>query len=399
MFGSFRKLNANLIVDTVNRKDAISSFLTSGYNRTIGEIGNKNSLQEIAFGGNLKYRTGRWHIGINGIYYKFSMLVNKADDPYNLFALSGHSWYNFSADYSYTFRNVHFFGEAATDKNFHTAFLNGLLMSVDPRVDLSVVQRTIDKEYQAVNGNTFTENTAPTNETGIYAGITIRPTDSWRVDAYGDIYKFPWLKYLVDAPGYGKDFLFQLTYMPNKKVEIYTRYRDETKQGNQPDNLPPGHSTTVTNYLVQLPRQNWRMQLSYKISTAVALRNRVEIVWYERKERNSEKGFLTFFDVIYNPLLKPYSGILRLQYFETDGYNSRLYAYENDVLYSYSIPVFFDKGYRYYLTLNYDITKKLSFWLRWAQTIYRDKDVIGSGLEKINGNRKSEIKIQARYLF
>jgi len=267
------------------------------------------------------------------------------------------------------------------------------LISVDPRVDLSLVHRSINKEYQAINGNAFTENTTPTNETGLYAGISIRPGGSWRLDAYGDIYKFPWLKYLVDAPGYGKDFLVQLTYTPNKQVEMYTRYRSETKQGNQPDN------TTVTNYLVQLPRQNWRMQVSYKINPAIVLRNRAEILWYDKKGDNNENGFLTFFDFIYKPLVKPYSGILRLQYFETDGYNSRLYAYENDMLYSYSIPVFFDKGYRYYLTTSYDLNKKLSFSLRWAQTIYRGKNLIGSGPDEIEGNRKTEIKTQARILF
>jgi hypothetical protein len=85
-----------------------------------------------------------------------------------------------------------------------------------------------------------------------------------------------------------------------------------------------------------------------------------------------------------------------LQYFETDGYNSRLYAYENDVLYSYSIPVFFDKGYRYYLTLNYDLTNKVSIWL--GARIYRDKNLIGSGLDEITGNKKTEPKFQVRYI-
>jgi Helix-hairpin-helix motif len=392
-FASIRKINANLGTDTLNQEDFISSFLTSGYNRTTSELADKNSLRQTALGANIKYRGNRWHIGVNGIYYKFSRAVNKADDPYNLYALSGNSWYNFSTDYSYTYRNIHFFGEAAADKNFNKAFINGLLISVDPRVDISLLYRNINKGYQAVNANAFTENTYPTNESGFYAGITIRPAVPWRLDVYGDIYKFPWLKYLVDAPSYGKDFMVQLTYTPNRQTEIYTRYRNETKQGNQPDN------TTVTNYLVPLPRQNWRMQISYKISTAIALRNRAEMLWYDKKGVNSEKGFLSFFDVIYKPLLKPWSGVLRLQYFETDGYNSRLYAYENDVLYSYSIPVFFDKGYRYYLTLNYDMTKKLSLWLRWAQTIYQDKSIIGSGLDEIKGNAKSEVKLQARYLF
>jgi hypothetical protein len=150
---------------------------------------------------------------------------------------------------------------------------------------------------------------------------------------------------------------------------------------------------------VQLPKQNWRVQTSYKINPTIAIRNRIEMIWYNKKEEYNERGFLVFADLIYKPMMKPFSGVLRLQYFETDGYNSRLYAYENDVLYSYSIPVFFDKGYRYYLTLNYDLSKKTSIWLRWAQTIYKDKNTIGSGLDEIAGNRKTEIKLQVRYLF
>lgn len=121
-------------------------------------------------------------------------------------------------------------------------------------------------------------------------------------------------------------------------------------------------------------------------------------MWYDNKGVNKENGFLSFFDFIYKPMMKPISGVLRLQYFETDGYNSRIYAYENDVLYSYSIPAFSDKGFRYYLTLNYDLTKKLSFWLRWAQTIYKNRNTVGSGLDEIQGSRRTEVKLQARLI-
>jgi hypothetical protein len=102
---------------------------------------------------------------------------------------------------------------------------------------------------------------------------------------------------------------------------------------------------------------------------------------------------------LYKPMLTPYAVVLRLQYFETDSYDARVYAYENDVLYNYSIPAFYDKGFRYYLTCNFDMNKRISFWLRWAQTIYQDKDIIGSGPDAINGNKRSEIKLQARLIF
>ncbi|HMU45767.1 MAG TPA: helix-hairpin-helix domain-containing protein [Chitinophagaceae bacterium] len=391
-FFSVRKLSSNFVSDTVNNEDFISSFLTSGYHRTNTEIGDRNNLTQTAFGGNLMYRGNKWHIGLNGIAYNFSLPVQKRDEPYNLYAISGKSWSNISVDYSYTYKNLHFFGEAAADKNFNKAFINGLLVSVDPRVDLSFVQRTINKAYQAVNGNAFTENTYPTNETGFYTGITIRPYIGWRIDAYADLFKFPWLKYLVDAPSRGKEYLAQVTFTPNKEVEIYTRFRNETKQTNQSGN------TTVTNLLVTTPRQNWRTQVSYKLNTAITLRNRIELLWYDRKGDNSETGFLGFIDFIYRPLLKPFSGLIRLQYFETNGYNSRIYAYENDVLFSYSIPAFFDKGFRYYALLNYDLGKKISFWLRLAQTVYQNKQTVGSGLDEISGRKKTEIKLQLRYI-
>lgn len=393
LFASRRKLSANFVADTVNNEDFISSFLTMGYHRTESELEDRNNLTQNSFGGNIIYRKPKWHIGLNGIYYHFSLPVQKRNEPYNLYAISGNNWGNLSVDYSYTFKNLHFFGEAAIDKNKKTAFVNGLLISVDSRVDVSVMQRTINKAYQSVNGNSFTENTYPTNETGFYTGITIRPRAQWRIDAYADFFKFPWLKYLADAPSKGSDYLLQLSYIPNKQVEIYTRYRNETKQTNQADN------STVTNFLVDIPRQSWRSQVGYKINSSITLRNRIEMIWYNNRVKQREKGFLSFFDVLYKPMLSPLAAVLRIQYFETDSYDSRIYAYENDVLYSYSIPPFSDKGFRYYLNLNYDITRSISIWLRWAQTIYRNRQTVGSGLDEISSNRKSEAKIQIRWIF
>ena len=392
-FISYRKLSANFVADTVSNEEFITSFLNSGYHRTESEIAGRHKLGQLALGGNIKYKGSNWHAGFNAIYFNFSSPVEKRQEPYNLYAISGNNWSNYSIDYSYTHRNLHFFGEGAVDKNFSKALLNALLISVDPRVDISFLHRKIDPQYQSNNGNAFTENTYPTNENGFYAGISIRPVSAWRFDGYIDVYKFPWLKYLVDAPSQGSDFLGQITYTPNKQLEVYTRYRSETKQANQPDNNTP------MNYLVSLPRQNWRTQISYRINQTFAVRSRTELLWYDKNGKNAEAGFLTFFDVVYKPPLKNYSGNIRLQYFETDDYNSRIYAYENDVLFYYSIPAFYDQGFRYYLNLNYNLNSNISFWLKWSQTIYNNAESIGSGLDEIPGSKKSEIRVMARVIF
>ena len=392
-FVSYRKLDANFVADTLNNEDFVSSLQVSGYHRTINEADDKNVQHQLTFGGNISFTKNRIHIGINGVHYQFKYPINKSADVYNKYALTGTSWGNYSIYYSYTYKNLHFFGEGALTERFDKAFINGLLISADARVDLSFVYRRISKGYQSLYTSAFTESTFPTNENGFYAGISINPTDVWRIDAYADLYNFPWIRFRTDAPAAGNDYLLQVTYKPNKQTELYSRYRSERKAINyNPDGF-------ALNPVVLKPKQSWRTQVSYKLNSAFTFRTRVEIQWYDKQGTAPEQGFLTYADVIYKPLLKRYSGNIRLQYFETDSYNSRLYAYENDVLYSFSIPVFYDKGNRYYLNFNYDLTRKWSLWCRWAQTIYPGKNVIGSGLDEINGSKKTEIKLQTIFNF
>jgi hypothetical protein len=106
---------------------------------------------------------------------------------------------------------------------------------------------------------------------------------------------------------------------------------------------------------------------------------------------------MMYADASYKPFGKPISLNMRLLYYETDSYDSRIYTYENDVLYSFSIPAFYGKGFRYYLNLNYDVSKKITTWFRLAQTVYSNQTIIGSGLDEIQGNKKTEVKFQVLY--
>ena len=62
------------------------------------------------------------------------------------------------------------------------------------------------------------------------------------------------------------------------------------------------------------------------------------------------------------------------------------------------------QGFRYYLNLNYNLKKlfranrsndfNTEAWVRWPQSIYSGTSSVGSGLDEIKGNKKSEIKLQ-----
>ncbi|MBA2498805.1 MAG: helix-hairpin-helix domain-containing protein [Chitinophagaceae bacterium] len=387
-FGSLRKMSANFQFDTLHNEEMVSSILMSGYHRTPSEIRGKKQLTQTSFGGNISLKKDHWHIGINSVNFHFDQSLQKRDEPYNLFTIKGNNWQNYSVDYSFTRNNIHFFGEAAMDKLMNKAYINGLLISLNTRADFSLLHRSISKGYQSLNGNAFTENTMPVNENGLYAGLSLRVSQIIKLDAYADLFSFPWLKYLADAPGRGKEFLVQFTYSPNKQLEMYSRIKSETKETNQRENV------SVTNFMVPVSKINWRIQFSVKINTAFILRSRTELMWFNKGRQGEENGFLSYLDYLYKPMMKRFGGGIRLQYFETDSYNSRLYAYENDVLYNFSIPPFSGKGFRYYLNFNFDINKIFSIYFRFAQTQYKDVNTIGTGNDAIDGKARSEIKFQ-----
>ncbi len=393
-FISFKNIDANFVADTATNQDFITSIGTSGLHRTASEVADKAIQQQLTYGGNITFNKNNFHVGVNAVQYQFKLPIIKSNDPYNLYALHGKSAGNTSVDYSYTFKNMHFFGELAADNNKNIASVNGLMISVDATVDMSFLYRSISKKYQSLYTNAFTESTFPNNESGIFSGISIKPNNFWRIDAYADFYKFPWLRFLTDAPSVGVDYFTQITYKPNKQLEIYARYRAESRARNFNYNDIARVDPVLTR-----PRQNFRSQISYKLDKEFTVRNRVEMSWFDKKGNGAQNGFLTYVDFIYKPMMKKYAGNCRLLYFDTDGYDSRLYAYENDVLYSFSIPVFYDKGYRYYINVNYDFSKKLSVWCRIAQTVFANKNTVGSGLDEIKGNRRTEIKLQAQYYF
>jgi hypothetical protein len=257
-------------------------------------------------------------------------------------------------------------------------------------MDVSMVYRAIPAAYRSLLGNAFTESTEPNNETGFYLGFSFRPFPHWQLDAYIDQFRFPWLKWLLDAPGNGSEWMGQLSFIQRKKMELNMRLSHWRKPVYQ-------SSDNVIGYPVPAGRTNWRIQIEQKLNERVTLRSRVECSWFKKESDNQETGYSVYGEISWRPARKKYLFNGRIQRFETGSYDSRIYAYEKDVLYSQAVPAFSGKGYRYYFNLQLDLFKNLAIWVRWAQTRYDDISGIGSGPEFIEGDRKSEIKLQLVY--
>ena len=61
---------------------------------------------------------------------------------------------------------------------------------------------------------------------------------------------------------------------------------------------------------------------------------------------------------------------LRLQFFDARNWDNRIYCYEYDVLYAYSIPAVYGLGGRAFLCLRWQILPQLTLYFRASETLY-----------------------------
>ncbi|MCX6294542.1 MAG: helix-hairpin-helix domain-containing protein [Bacteroidetes bacterium] len=351
-----------------------------------------SSLQET-MGGNVAYKGKQFNVGVSAMSYQLDVDYKRALSYYNQFEFSSSKNFNVGADYNFIVRNFNFFGEASMSKNGGKAFVNGVLISMDPRLSLTILHRYYQRDFQNLLSNGFAESSSTANEKGLYAGLVAKPNISTTITAYYDRFEFPWLKYQVNAPSYGNDYMAQFNYTPSKKVDMYVRIRTRDKQKNT-------STVDVMDYLVTVKQSNYRFNISYTITPSVKLKNRIELIDYKLDNNKTQKGYLVYQDITYSKMGKPFSFTLRYALFESDSYDARIYAYENDVPGSYSIPAYYDRGSRFYILLDYNLTRRIELWLRYSQTYYDNKKVISAGaLTEIQGNTKSEIKAQVKFKF
>ncbi len=391
-FYSNRKIDGSLTdSDTLTDELLITSFSEDGYHRTTSELDKKDAISNELIGGHLNYRKSNLEIGITSFYSKYGQALEKNSGLYNQFDVNGKEFYNTGLHYSYGIRNILLFGETARSGNNSYATINGLMMSLDPRAALSLSYRNYSKEFELLYNNAFRESDNA-NERGVYLGLSLTPIKSITWNSYIDIFQFPWLRYQVDGPSYGSEFLSQVSWAPDRKSVFYVRFRQQDKEQNF-----KGESTI--DELVNARQRNIRFNGAYKISPSFTLQSRAELNLRKEGNASTTNGTVFFQDIQYNKLGSPFALSLRYAVFDTDNYDNRIYAFENDIPGVFSIPSYYYKGRRAYLMLRYKAGRGVNFWARYGTTIYDNDDTVGSGLDQISSNHKSDLKLQVRIDF
>ncbi|MBX9851557.1 MAG: helix-hairpin-helix domain-containing protein [Cytophagaceae bacterium] len=389
-FVSHKQIDGNT-GDSINSEKTFTP-VTTGYHRTTSESAKRKNIQETITGGNISFssRNKKFHIGITSVATYYNEYLLKNPEPYNRFDFSGKENFIYGLDCSYQWKNFYFFGESGMSSGKGKGIVSGFISTLSSSIDVSFLYRNYEKKFHSLYGNAFGENTDNKNEKGIYWGIKLKIAPKIILNAYYDHFYFPWLKYQVDAPSEGYEYLFRLNYIPSKTILIYLQFRQEDKEKNLAGN------SYLIDYPVNSLKRNGVFNFEIKATPSLFLRTKIQCSSYRQIDEPTF-GFLILQDVSLN--YKRFTIAGRFSVFETDDFENRQYTYERDVLYNFSIPFYYGKGIRTYFLLKYKLSKKLELWLKYSRTNYRDKQIIGSGPDEIQGNRKTDIKAQLRYNF
>ncbi|RZL46171.1 MAG: helix-hairpin-helix domain-containing protein [Pedobacter sp.] len=390
-FVSLRNLDGSLSLNA-NNEEVLATVNETGLHRTANEIKNKNSISQQLFGGVLQYQKNNLNIGAIAYHTIYSNEFITGTQTYRYYNFTGKKLTNIGVHYNYTYKNIYFFGEGGKSLKGGLAYLNGALISLSSKISAVLLHRNYQKNYHNFFNQATAEASEAFNEKGFYAGLNINPVKAWNISFYADYFKFPWLKFRIDAPSDGYEVLGQLTYTPTKTFKAFLKYKSELKQQNTDLEVP-------INFLDQVKKESYRGDVSWKLTKSWSFQNRIEVSQFKKGFIKPEFGYMLYQDIDYSPTLSKLSGNVRIAYFNTPSYNSRIYAYEDDVLYNFSFGMYSDKGFRNYINIKYKLIKHLDVWARYAMFLYQDVQAVGSGLDEIVGNKKTDVKLQLRYQF
>lgn len=368
----------------------ITSIYKTGLHRSRKEAGKRNLFTLQSAGGNITYQQNHIKLGITGIYYVFNRSYEPELTGYSKYNLHGNNFYNLGVDYAYRWHRFSFQGETAMGKQ-GWASLNRLQYSPVQNTRLMLIHRFYSYNYWAMFAHSFGEGSTTQNEQGYYLGLETSPFARWRFFASFDLFSFPWKKYRVNKASRGADVLIQSTFTPQNNISMDLKYRYKRKER---DWTGSKGSLTLPIFHHQL-----RYRLNYSLGDVLSSRTTLDYNHFHSQDRAANIGYqvtqMISFQLPWARLFADVQG----SYFFTDDYDSRVYASESGLLYTFYTPSFQGRGFRCSVRFRYELNKHWLFITKFGETVYLDRNEIGSGNDLICGNKKADVQMQLRIKF
>ena len=382
-FLSYRKTDA-----TLNSDGTISTLLNNNYHRTSAELSKKNNTSISAAGFNAIWNIGDFSLGATAVYTHLSRPLNpNMSATYKRIYPVGSNFFNASLSYSWRHYPFCINGETAISDKGAIATVNSLGYYLSQYVDVMGIYRFYSFRYNSMYSNAFSEGGKTQNESGFYLGVNWHPRYGLDISAYTDIAYFAWPRYGVSQSSYASDNVLSIRYKTGKWL-LSARYRLHLKQKDGSGRNLQWRQEHRARLSAEWSDERWvsRTQIDYSSVSPVST---------SASSSSVSQGYMLTQN--FGFISPKYSLYIGGKYFNTDGYDSRLYSYERAMPRTFSYPSYFGHGIRYSLVAEWRPVPSLQFTAKSGVVDYFDRSTIGTSHQQINASSACDIELGMKW--
>ena len=381
-FYSVNRIDAT--VDTAENAPIlfIETFQTSGLHNNISTLEKKDAVTEYCYGLNVSSDFKYFRLGMVLTGSRFSLPVIRTNpDPEKIYDFEGTGNITAAAYYKAILGKMLFYGEVSSNLNQKLAIVQGLSFRPSDRLSINLLYRDYNPGFISFHGKGLFSSSAGNNVRGVFGNFTFEAARHLFVSAGCDLRFYPWLKYRCSAPSAAVNKEVRLKYLPSDKITFEAVYNSRQSMLNLNENDGIKKQGIFAGSLVKgVVRYSPDNKLTFGI--------RLD---YKITRPDGARGMLLLQDISYRFGKIPLSVWFRYCIFRTDDWDSRLYTYENDLLYSFSIPALSGEGSRSYVMVAWRAGKFIDLRIKYGITEIQKKYDANSQTE--------ELKMQVRIRF
>ena len=283
--------------------------------------------------------------------------------------------------YNSFIKKILLYGELSTNDNNKYAVIQGMSFRPSDRLTINFLFRKYNMGYVTLYGQGPGAGSKTTNENGVFGNFTFEAARHLFICGGCDIHHFPWLKYRCSAPTYGVRKEIKARFLPTEKLIMEASYYNRLSMSDSTETKGiPDQKKVITS--------SFKASARYSVHDNLTLGTRIDFSFVNT---SGSRGMILFQEISYSFSKVPVTLWARYCLFNTNDWDSRIYTYENDLLYSYSIPVLYGQGSRSYIMAKWKIGNFAELRIKYGIT--------SSVTTGKSGESTDEIKMQFRVWF
>jgi hypothetical protein len=357
VFHSISRIDATLDTSAATGEIMIRSLYKTGYHNSASSILKKDVVKETVSGLDLSYNNRNFRSGLLYTINSFSLNVIPEDnEAENLHEFQGKQNMVLSFYYNFLLSRFLMSGEISTNTGKGYAFIQNISFRPSDRLNINIMYRNYSPDYINFHGRGPGQSYV-SNENSITGSFSFEAAKGLFVNGGSEVRKFPWIRYGVSSPSSAVKQELRVKFIPSAGfiLESCYQYRTSMAQSNILRGIPA---------LCEEDSRTFRIQARYSAGENLTFVTRAD---YRKARPSGQEGFLILQDMIINLKRIPVSIWYRYCVFNTGGFDSGIYTYENDLLSAFSIPVLYGRGSRTYIMLGWKISDfadlRFKYWI------------------------------------